>query len=111
MKEAYRLSENNQEKHYAGKSLIWLGRLTGLADSQKIDEAIEYIQRGLIILENLKTKPDVAIAHLFLGELYSNLSNAGQALSHLKEAVGMFEDMGMNSWLDKTQSIIINLLS
>jgi hypothetical protein len=35
MKAAYRRSENNQEKHEIGKSLIWLGRVTGLADPHK----------------------------------------------------------------------------
>jgi hypothetical protein len=63
MGQAYRLAESSQEKHNFGKSLIWLGRVTGLADLHKKDEAIEYIQRGLKMLNNLETKPDVAIAH------------------------------------------------
>ena len=35
------MSEKNQEMHYAGKSLIWLGRVEGLADSHKKNEAID----------------------------------------------------------------------
>jgi tetratricopeptide (TPR) repeat protein len=106
MMEAYRLAESNHEKHYAGKYLIWLGRVTGLADSHKTDEAIEYIQRGLKILNDLHTKPDTAIAHLFLGEIYSNHNLTDKASNSLKEAATMFEDMGMGSWLDKTQAIL-----
>jgi tetratricopeptide (TPR) repeat protein len=109
MKEAYRLSENNQEKHEVGKSLIWLGRVTGLADPHKKNEAIDYIQSGLKILNDLETKPDAAIAHLFLGELYSNLGRTDQASSFLKDAAETFEEMGMVSWLDKTQAILNKL--
>jgi class 3 adenylate cyclase/tetratricopeptide (TPR) repeat protein len=109
MNEAYRLSESNQEKHYAGKSLIWLGRLTGLADSHKKNEAIEYIQSGQTILKDLETRPDVAIAHLFLGELYSNLGHTDRASSYLREAAAMFEDMGMDAWLVKAQAILNKL--
>jgi class 3 adenylate cyclase/tetratricopeptide (TPR) repeat protein len=79
MKEAYGLSEKSNERHSAGKGLIWLGRMTGKADSQKEKEAVETIQRGLKILSVLETKPDVAIAQLFLGELYSNLGRADKA--------------------------------
>jgi tetratricopeptide (TPR) repeat protein len=109
MKEAYRLSEKNQEKHYAGKSLIWLGRMTGKADSHKQNEAIEYIQRGLKILSALQTKPDVSIAYLFLGEIYWSLGLADKAAGFLKKAPEMFEEMGMDYWLDKTHEILEKL--
>ncbi len=106
MKEAYGLSEKSQERHSAGKSLIWLGRMTGKADSQKENEAVETIQRGLKILNALETKPDVAIAHLFLGELYWDLGRADRASGFLKEAAKMFEEMGMEYWLVKTQEVL-----
>ena len=106
MKEACGLAEKNQEKHSAGKSLIWLGRMTGNADSQKENEAVEYIQKGLKILSTLETKPDVSIAHLFLGELYSNLGRADKASTFLKEAARMFEEMGMEFWINKTKVIL-----
>ena len=105
MKQAYRLSEKNQEKHYAGKYLLWLGRMTGMADSRKINEAVEYVQKGLEVHRALQTKPDIAIAHLFLGELYRNLGHTDKSSSYLKQAAAMFENMGMDSWLVKTKSI------
>ncbi|MBW1803744.1 MAG: hypothetical protein JRJ85_23800 [Deltaproteobacteria bacterium] len=106
MKEAYGLSEKSQEKHSAGKSSIWLGRMTGKADSQNENEAIETIQRGLKILSVLEIKPDVSIAHLFLGELYWNLGRADKASGYLKEAAKMFEETGMDYWFNKTQAIL-----
>jgi hypothetical protein len=109
MKEAYALSEKSNERHSTGKSLIWLGRMTGNADSQKENEGAETIQKGLKILSTLETKPDVSIAHLFLGELYSNLGHAGRASGFLKEAAKMFEEMGMEYWLNKTQAILEEL--
>ena len=109
MHKAYRLSEQNQEQHYVGKSLIWLGRVTGLADSHKQNEALDYIQRGLKILNELKTKPDAAIAHLFWGELYWNLGHSDQALSILKGAAETFAEMVMVSWVDKTRAILNKL--
>jgi tetratricopeptide (TPR) repeat protein len=109
MQEAYRMSEKNQEMHYAGKSLIWLGRLEGLADSHKKNEAIDIIQRGLKILDVLETKPDAAIAHLFLGELYWKLGRTDQASNFLKDAAETFETLGMVSWFDKTRMILNKL--
>ena len=96
-------------KHYAGKSLIWLGRMTGIADSHKKNEALEYIQRGLKILRALQTKPDISIACLFLGEIYWSLGPVDKASNFLKKAAEMFEEMGMDYWLDKTQEILEQL--
>jgi len=109
MKEAYGLSEKSQERHSAGKSLIWLGRMTGKIDSQKEDETVETIQKGLKILNALEIKPDVAIAHFFLGELYWNLGRADKASGFLKEAAKMFEEMKMEFWLNKTKAILDKL--
>jgi tetratricopeptide (TPR) repeat protein len=109
MKEAYGLSEKSQERHSAGKALIWLGRMTGKADPQQENEAAETIQKGLKILGALEIKPDVSIAHLFLGELYWNLGRTDKASGFLKEAAKMFEEMKMEFWLNKTKAILDKL--
>jgi class 3 adenylate cyclase/tetratricopeptide (TPR) repeat protein len=109
MREAYELSEKSQERHSAGKSLIWLGRMTGKADSQKENEAVETIQKGMEILNALETRPDVSIAHLFLGELYGDVGRVDKASGPLKEAAEMFEEMGMDYWLKKTRAILEKL--
>jgi tetratricopeptide (TPR) repeat protein len=109
MKEAYGISEKSQEKHSVGKSLVWLGWMTGKADSRNEMEAVETIQRGLKTLSALETKPDVAIARLFLGELYWNMGRVDKASGFLKEAAGMFEEMDMDFWLNETQNILEKL--
>ena len=109
IQEAYRLSEKNQEKHYVGKSLVWLGRVTGLVDSNKNNEAIDFVLRGLKVLDELETKPDTAIAHLFLGELYWKLGRRDQASDFLKDAAGEFEALGMVPWLGRTLAILNKL--
>jgi hypothetical protein len=109
MKESYGLSEKLQERHSVGKSLTWLGRMTGKEDSLKENEAVEYIQRGMKILNTLETKPDISIALLFLGELYGDLGRADKASGFLKEAAKMFEEMGMEYWLVKTQEVLRRL--
>ena len=109
LEQACRLSDKSRENHFSGKSLIWLGRVTGLANSRNKNEAIEYINRGLTILRALQTKPDILIAHLFLGELYRNLGRKNRAAKFLKEAAEMFEEMGMDSWKAKTHKILDNL--
>jgi hypothetical protein len=63
----------------------------------------------LKILSTLETKPDVSIAHLFLGELYWNLGQTDKASGFLKEAAEMFEEMGMEFWVNKTQAILEKL--
>lgn len=73
------------------------------------ERAAEYIQRGLKILSALQTKADVSIAHLFLGEIFWSLGLADKAAGYLKKAAEMFEEMGMDYWLDKTQEILEQL--
>jgi hypothetical protein len=92
-----------------GKSLVWLGWMTGKADSRNEIEAVETIQRGLETLSALETKPDLAIARLFLGELYWNMGWVDKASGLLKEAAGMFEEMGMDFWSNETQIILEKL--
>ena len=83
--------------------------MTGIADSHKKNEAIDYIQSGLKILDELETKPDTAIAHLFLGELYWKLGRRDQASDFLKDAAGEFEALGMVPWLGRTLAILNKL--
>jgi hypothetical protein len=83
--------------------------MTGKADSQKENEAVETIQKGMEILNALETRPDVSIAHLFLGELYGDVGRVDKASGPLKEAAEMFEEMGMDYWLKKTRAILVKL--
>jgi tetratricopeptide (TPR) repeat protein len=89
--------------------LIWLGRTLGKADLSQIDKAKRNIVNGIKILEDLKYKAFYSQGYLFLGELYADTGQRKKALDNLKKAKGMFQEMGMDYWLDKTQEVLERL--
>jgi len=44
-----------------------------------------------------------------MGELYTDRGKKEEALENLKNAEGMFQEMGMDYWLTKTQEILDRL--
>ncbi|MBW2249779.1 MAG: hypothetical protein JRF60_03890 [Deltaproteobacteria bacterium] len=109
MEEAINLAVNNSEKHYMGIALTWLGRILGQTDSPDPDGALKHISKGIDILEALKTKPDLAIGYLFLGELFALSGRKKEALDELEKAEGMFLKMKMDYWPEKTREILGSL--
>jgi tetratricopeptide (TPR) repeat protein len=92
-------------------ALAWSG--LGLAEAVLADPEVgrKYVEKGLKILSALQTKPDVSIAYLFLGEIYWSLGLADKAGGFLRKAAEMFEEMGMDYWLDKTHEILEKLMN
>jgi hypothetical protein len=41
-----------------------------------------------------------------LGELYANTGQREKALETLKKAEGVFQEMGMDHWMRRTQSVL-----
>ena len=109
MEEAYHLANKNSEKHYVGIALTWLGRIVGQGDSADPDGALKKISKGITILEALKTKPDLAIGYLFLGEIFALSGKKEEAFDNLKKAEGMFLKMKMDYWLEKTEGVLGSL--
>jgi class 3 adenylate cyclase/tetratricopeptide (TPR) repeat protein len=109
MEEALRLSQKNNEKHLEGLSSIWLGHILGRTARAQIHKAEEYILRGMKIHEELKIRPYYAQGHLFLGELYANAGQKEKAMENLKKAETMFQEMGMDYWLERTHEISAEL--
>jgi hypothetical protein len=56
--------------------------------------------------KKLKTKPEYAQGHLFLGELYLNTAEKEKAIKNLKRSQEMFQEMGMVYRLDKTKTVM-----
>ena len=81
----------------------------GKADPSQIQKAKNYILSGIKILENLKLKPSYTEGYLFLGELYADSGQKDLALENLKKAEAMFQEMGMDYWLGKTQEVLERL--
>jgi hypothetical protein len=60
-------------------------------------------------MDELKLEPFYAQGYLFLGELYTYTGQQDKAMENLKKAEGMFLEMGMDYWLDKTKQVLERL--
>jgi tetratricopeptide (TPR) repeat protein len=106
IEEALNLSHHNSERHIEGCSKIWLGRVLGKAETSQVTRAEEFIIHGMRLCEELSLRPFHAEGHFLLGELYANNGQTEKALENLQIAEGMFQGMGMDYWLDKTQAAL-----
>jgi tetratricopeptide (TPR) repeat protein len=104
--EGLKTAQTYHEKY--GEGLLWLhlGRAIGNMDKAQMDLAEENILKGMMILEELGIKPDFSMGHFFLGELFAETGLKEKALENLKKAEGMFEEMGMGFWLNRTRKIL-----
>jgi hypothetical protein len=66
----------------------------------------QHIYEGIKILDELRLKPFSAQGYLFLGELHADSGQNDKALENLKKAEGMFQEMGMDYWLAKTEEAL-----
>lgn len=109
MEEALRLSRKNNEKGWEGWSWIGLGKVLGRREPRPMDKAEQCFSKGLEILRGLKMKASYSWGHLFLGEFYLDAGEGKKAMENLKKAKGMFQEMGMDYWLVKTQEVLRRL--
>ena len=109
IEEAVRLSQKNDEKHWEACSRIWLGRILKKAETANLGESEEYMLQGIKICNELKIKPFSAQGYLFLGELYADKGQKDIALENLKKSEGMFQEMGMDYWLTRTEEVMGSL--
>ena len=105
-KEALSLSHKANEKDNKGLSRIFLGRIMVKTEQLQIHKAEECILQGIKILEEIKSKPHYSMGYLYLGELFADTDRKEEALVNLKKAEGMFQEMGMDYWLTKTQEVL-----
>ena len=92
-----------------GIALTWLGRILGQSDPLDPEGALKQLSKGISILETLKTRPDLAIGYLFLGELFALSGRKEEAFDNLKKAERMFLKMKMHYWLEITGGILGSL--
>ncbi len=109
IEEALRISQNNSEKHFEGASWAFLGRIVGKADLSQSDTAAKYILKGIKILDEMKIKSWCAEGYLYLGELYASTGNKENALNNLRKAESIFQEIGIDYYLSKTQEILSRL--
>ena len=57
----------------------------------------------------LNTKPHLSQGYLYLGDLYNQIRRKDEALKYLRKAEGMFKEMEMDYYLNKTQELLARL--
>ena len=92
-----------------GFAWLQLGRIIGRMEGSHHQKAEECILNGIKILKELKIKPTLSIGFLFLGEFYAHAGRKEDSLKLLKQAEGLFQEMGMNYWLGRTKNILESL--
>jgi hypothetical protein len=107
--EALTLSQSYDQRDFEGVSMIWVGRILGKEKSRRGGQADGYIMQGIKVFDELGLKPWSAQGHLFLGDLYVINGMREKALANLRKAEAMFQEMGMDYWLDKTQEMLERL--
>jgi tetratricopeptide (TPR) repeat protein len=113
-KAQYRAEEavkTSQANHQHGEGLAWilLGRTLGKADPPQTDKAEESFLKSIKIYEDLKIKTHSVLGYFFLSEMYVDTGQKDKALKTLKTAEGMFQEMGMDYWLTKTEEFLRRL--
>jgi tetratricopeptide (TPR) repeat protein len=112
VEDALKLSQEYHTRSYEGLSLIVIGSIKGKLDTVHIDEAVDDIQHGLSILEELKARAFSALGYLFLGELHTDTCRKEEALENLKKAESLYLEMKVTPksyWLKRTQEALAKL--
>jgi tetratricopeptide (TPR) repeat protein len=109
VEKALELSQRHHEKLVEGQCLLWLGKVLYGMQPAEINQAEDSIQRGIGILNELKSKPFLSIGYLFLGEFCHAVGRRDESEKNLHLAEGMFQEMGMDYWLAKTDEILKRL--
>jgi len=103
---ALKLSQNHHGKWDAALALMLSGEISAKKGNKHDGNAEECIFQGIRILEKLKLKPFISIGFLTLGEFYIQTNRKDNALEYLEKADGLFQDMGMDYWVGKTQEVL-----
>jgi len=69
-------------------------------------EAQTYYRKAMALADELGMRPLMARCHLGLGRAYGRAQNPGEAREHLREAVRLFREMDMRSWLQKVEQAL-----
>jgi tetratricopeptide (TPR) repeat protein len=104
--QALKVAQENNQKHFEGHARIYLGRLIIEEDTSQIALAAETILKGLKMVQDLQMKPLQAMGHLYLGETYAVAGQKEKALSSLKKAHQMCQEMGMDYFLARTEKAL-----
>ncbi len=88
-----------------GQALKLLGRVHAFLGSTNFEQMEDLLQQSIDIFRELDTKPDCALAHLYLCQSNKELGQTEKAMGHLKIATDMFRVMGMDYWIEQVQEL------
>lgn len=102
-------ARDNGQRHYECQASMELGRVIAAIDPSQADAASTIIWQGLAAAEELGSRPVQAVGHLCLAEAMASTGRIAEAGADLTLAQGMFQEMGMDSWMDRAQALAEHL--
>jgi predicted ATPase/class 3 adenylate cyclase len=100
---ALELARAHGERGHEAAALRLLGDVAAGQEPPLLAVATERYTAALGLAEELGLRPLLARAHLGLGQLHRRGGHMQAAEAHLATAVVLFSDLGMRSWLDRTE--------
>ena len=102
-------TQKNNARLFEGWTWSVLGRAIGKKEHAEFDKSLEYIRKGIEILDEKKCRSILSYSYFFLGDIYNDMGRKDEALQYLKKAEAMFQEMGMNYYINKTQEVLERL--
>jgi predicted ATPase len=100
---ALELARAHGERGHEAAALRLLGDVAAAQEPPLLTTATERYATAISIADELGLRPLLARAHLGLGQLHRRGGQVLEAEAHLATAVVLFSDLGMRTWLDRTE--------
>ncbi len=97
------LARAHGERGHEAAALRVLADVAAAQEPPQVSTATERFSAAITLAEELALRPLLARAHLGLGQLHRRGGLVREAEAHLATAVVLFSDLGIRSWLDRTE--------
>ena len=104
--QAISLAREHQERGHEAWALRLLGEIESRSDPPNWEAAKTNYHHALEHADELGMRPLVARCHLGLGSLYREMGDQLQAQGHVTTAMGLFREMGMESWVVRSEQLL-----
>ena len=100
----FQRSHDRKERGYEAWALRLLGEIASHRDPAEVEKAEDHYHQALALAAELGMRPLVAQIHLELGGLYRRTGERAKAREHLTIASGLFREMEMRFWLERSEA-------
>ena len=97
------LARAHGERGHEAAALRLLADTAAAEQPPRLDIAVERYAAAVAIAEELGLRPLLARSHLGLGQIHRRAGRPLEAEEHLATAVVLFSDLGMWTWLDRSE--------